>query len=218
MSWLSQSTLKWACGLRLQGRTLPSSLVISKSPLACHCLTLRAISSSASGRRPVDDNIPFKFVRLADPESGSLHPPAPLKSILNSIDRKTHHVELVSSRPDPIVKIVDTKQARDKYREVKKRAQAAARAQVRKEIQLTWGVAEGDLAHKLGKARQELMRGKKVDLIFASKEGQVPPTKQAVDDRLKGVLDALVDVGREYIPRRVQKKMVAMYFRPLGES
>ena len=217
MSWLTQSTLKWGRSLKRQWPTLPSSLATSKSLLACQCRTLRAISSSATGKRLVDDNIPFRSVRLADPESGSLHPLAPLRTILNSIDRKTHHVELVADRPEPIVKIVDTRQAREKYREMKKRAQAVARAQVRKEIQLTWGVAEGDLAHKLGKARQELAGGKKVDVIFASREGQVLPTKQAMDTRVEGVLDALADVGREYLPRRVRKKMVAMYFRPLGE-
>lgn len=166
----------------------------------------------------MDDDIPFRVVRLADPESGSLHPLAPLRTLLNSIDRKTHHIELVADTPDPVVKIVDTKQAREKYREAKKRAQAAARAQVRKEIQLTWGVAAGDLAHKLEKARQELVGGKKVDLIFASKKGQAVPTKQLMDIRLKGVLDTLADVGKEYRARGEQKNIIALYLKPLGES
>ena len=175
------------------------------------------MSSYTTGRRLVNDKIPFKVVRLADPESGSLHPLAPLEPILNSIDRKTHHIELVADAPDPVVKIVDTKQARDKYKEMKKRAQAAARAQVRKEIQLTWGVAEGDLAHKLEKARQELVAGKKVDLIFASRKGQVVPTKQMMDTRLKSVLDTLAGVGKEYRSREVRKNMTALYLKPLGE-
>lgn len=175
------------------------------------------MSSYTTGRRLVNDKIPFKVVRLADPESGSLHPLAPLETIFNSIDRKTHHIELVADAPDPVVKIVDTKQARDKYKEMKKRAQAAARAQVRKEIQLTWGVAEGDLAHKLEKARQELVAGKKVDLIFASRKGQVVPTKQMMDTRLKSVLDTLTNVGKEYRSREVRKNMTALYLKPLGE-
>ncbi|KAF9652092.1 hypothetical protein BDM02DRAFT_3183821 [Thelephora ganbajun] len=162
--------------------------------------------------------IPFRLVRLADSESGSLHPLAPLQIILNSIDRKTHHVELVADAPDPIVKIVDTKQAREKYKEAKKRAQAAARAQVRKEIQVTWGVAAGDLAHKLEKVRQELAGDKKVDLIFTSKKGQVVPTKQAMDARLQGVLETLTDVGKEYLPREQRKNMVALHLKPLSQS
>lgn len=167
-------------------------------------------------KRLTDDNIPFNRVRLADSES--LHPLAPLSTILSSIDRKTHHVELVADTPDPIVKIVNTKEAREKFKELKKRAQAAARAQVRKEIQVTWGVAPGDLAHKLQKARQELMGGKKVDLIFASKQGQVVPTKQEMDDRLKGVLETLSDAGKEYLPREVRKAATILYLRPSGQS
>ena len=172
------------------------------------------MSSSVPSRRLINDSIPFKAVRLADPTSGSLHPLAPLTTILNSIDPKTHHVELVADRPDPVVKIVNTKEAREKYREAKKRAHAAARAQVRKEIQVTWGVAEGDLAHKVEKVRQELVGGKKVDLIFASKKGQVVPTKEAMDARLKGVLETLAEVGKEYLPREVRKNMTALYLKP----
>jgi translation initiation factor IF-3 len=204
-----------------QWQALPSPLATSssrKSPLACQCLTLRTISSSTPTKRLVNDSIPFKRVRLADPESGSLRPLAPLKTILDSIDPRTHHVELVADAPDPIVKIIDTKEAREKYKEAKKRAQAAARAQVRKEIQVTWGVAAGDLAHKLEKVRQELVGGRKVDLIFASKKGQVVPTKQAMDTRLKGVLEGLADVGMEYLPREERKDMTALHLKPLSQS
>ena len=124
----------------------------------------------------------------------------------------------MADAPDPIVKIVDTKEARERYKAAKKRAQAAARAQVRKEIQVTWSVAAGDLAHKLEKARQELVGGKKVDLIFASKKGQVVPTKQEMDARLRGVLETLVDVGKEYLPREERRNMTVLYLKPLNQS
>jgi translation initiation factor IF-3 len=175
------------------------------------------MSSYGPNKRPTDENIPFNFVRLVDPESGSLNLPTSLKTILGSIDRKTHRVELVTDAPDPIVKIVDTKEAREKYKELKKRAQAAARAQVRKEIQVTWGVAAGDLAHKLGKVRQELMGGRKVDLIFASKKGQVVPTKQEMEARLESVLETLADVGKEYLPREMRNTTNVLFLRPLSK-
>ena len=122
----------------------------------------------------------------------------------------------MSDAPAPVVKIVDTKEAREKYKAMKKRAQAAARAQVRKEIQVTWGVAAGDLAHKLGKVRQELVGGRKVDLIFASKKGQVVPTKQEMDARLESVLETLADVGKEYLPREVRHTTNVLFLKPLS--
>ena len=176
------------------------------------------MSSSGPNKRPTDGDIPFALVRLVDSNSGTLQPLVPLKTILGSIDRKTHHVELVADRPDPIVKVVNTREAREKYRELKKRAQAAARAQVRKEIQVTWGVAAGDLAHKLEKARNELVGGKKVDLIFATKKGQAVPTTQEMDTRLKGALETLAGVGKEYLPREVRKTMTVLYLKPLSQS
>jgi len=221
MSRFSQTAFKRAYGLTRQWQTLSPSPATSsslKSSLECQCSTTRAASSSATGKRLVDDDIPFRVVRFVDPESGALRPLTPLRALLGSIDRTTHHIELVADAPDPVVKIVDTKLAREKYKEAKKRAQAAARAQVRKEIQLTWGVAPGDLAHKLEKARQELAGGRKVDLIFASKKGQAVPTKQVTDTRLREVLDTLADVGKEYRARGEQKNMTALYLKPLGES
>lgn len=176
------------------------------------------MSISAPFERLTNNDIPFKLVRLADPESGSLRPLAPLRTILNSIDQKTHHVELVADKPDPVVKIINTKEARDKYREAKKRAQAAARAQVRKEIQVTWGAAAGDMAHKLEKVRQALSGGRKVDLIFASKKGQVVPTKQDMDVRVKGALETLADAGKEYLPRQEWKNMVVLHLKPPSQS
>lgn len=221
MSWLSRSTPKRACGLTRQWYTLPSSLGASsslKSLLAHQHPTSRAVSSSPTGKRPVNDQIPFKFVRIADPETGGLRPPTSLKTILNSIDCKTHHVELVAGAPDPIVKIVDTRQAREKYKEMKKQAQATARAQARKEIQVSWSVAEGDLAHKLGKARQELSGGKKVDLVFISRPGQERPTKQMMYTRVEGALNALADVGKEWLPRGARRDATILFLKPLGGS
>lgn len=221
MSWLAQSSFKRAYGLTRQWQTPPSLLAASSSRqslLAPHRITLRSRSSIAPFERLTNNDIPFKLVRLADPESGSLRPMAPLRTILSSIDPKTHHVELVADRPEPVVKIINTKEARDKYRDAKKRAQAVARAQVRKEIQVTWGVAAGDLAHKLEKVRQGLVGGRKVDLIFAIKKGQVAPTKQDMDARVNGALETLADAGREYLPRKDWKNMVVLHLKPLGQS
>jgi translation initiation factor IF-3 len=124
-------------------------------------------------------------------------------------------VELVSEHPQPVVKIVDTKEAARKYKEQRKQAKAVARAQEHKEIQLTWGVASGDLAHKMNKVRQELEKGRRVDLILAHKRGQVVPTKQDMGARLKEILDALSDVGKEYLPRDERNNITALHLKPL---
>jgi translation initiation factor IF-3 len=154
-------------------------------------------------------------VRLVDSETGALQPPQSLKSIIASIeDPRAFHVELVTDNPSPIVKIIDTKAALLKFKEQKKHDREVARAQAHKEVQLTWGVASGDLAHKLNKVRQELVKGRRVDLIFAPKKGQILPTKQGIEVRLKETMDSLADVGKEYLPREERKNIVALYLKP----
>jgi len=89
---------------------------------------------------------------MVDPETGRLNPPTALGDILSTINPKTHFVELVSEDPGPIVKVVNKKEAFDRYKEHKAKLKAVAKQQLdQKEIQLTWGVAQGDLAHKLKK-------------------------------------------------------------------
>jgi len=167
-------------------------------------------------RRPRNEAIPFPVVSLVDPETNALQPPTPLKTILASIqDPKSYHVELVADTPHPIVRIVDTKEALLKYKEQKKHSRTVARAQEHKEIQMTWGVGSGDLAHKVNKVRQELQKGRRVDLIFAPKKGQPVPTKQGMEIRLSQTLEALADIGKEYLPRDERKHIIALHLKPI---
>jgi translation initiation factor IF-3 len=178
-----------------------------------------AATATAAARRFRNEKIPFPIVRLVDPVTKSLCPPAPLLSVLAQIkDPKTHHVELVTDTPQPIVRIVDTKEEHRKYKEQKQRVRASAKAQERKEIQLTWGVASGDFLHKLDKVRQELQRGAKVDLIFAPKRRQPLPGKQDVIIRLQETLQALSDVGKECAPRKEENNVVVLHLKPLEKQ
>jgi len=163
-------------------------------------------------RRPRNDNIDYRVVQIVDPETGRLNEPAELRDILASINRKTHFVELVNEEPNPIVKIKNkleeyawTRQRRAKIK--------AANAIQQKEVQMTWGVASGDLAHKLKKVRRELEKGNRVDLVYAPKKDQALPSPQQIEERLRETVDLLADVGKEWRPRKIQRNIAIMSFQ-----
>ncbi|EPQ59677.1 hypothetical protein GLOTRDRAFT_34401 [Gloeophyllum trabeum ATCC 11539] len=165
---------------------------------------------------PKNENIPHRTVRLVDPETSKLRPPAPLEEILASFSRKTHFLQLVSERPEPIVKLINKEEARRKR--VQQRKAQLQNKMEEKEIQMTWGIASADLEHKLRKVRQELEKGNRVDLVYAPKKGQPLPSPAAREQRVKETLDLLADIGKEWKPREQTARMIVIYLEKLKKS
>lgn len=139
-----------------------------------------------------NERIPYEDVRLASPEG--LGPYTPITTILATLNRKYQFLELVSEKPDPIVRIKDAKQA---YRRERERALKATKTGELKEVSISWSAAEGDLERKLKKAREELEKGHHVELHFARKQGQPVPTPKEMNEQIQRCVDALVEVSRE---------------------
>ena len=159
-----------------------------------------------------DRDIPHRIVQLAN-EDGRLEPQIPLSHILASIDSKTHFVELVSGDPTPIVKIQSKKEHYEKQKAFQRRQKEVATARARMEIQMTWNIEPGDLAHKLGKARKEFDKGNRVDLVFAPKVNQKPPHPDSMIARLDEVLDSLSDIAAEWSPRKMENGVAVLYLQ-----
>jgi translation initiation factor IF-3 len=159
-----------------------------------------------------DRNIPYHIVQLVN-EDGRLEPPTPLSHIIASIDSKTHFVELVNEDPQPLVKIKNKTQEYIKMKEWKKRQKEVAASNIQKEIQMTWGVESGDLAHKLKKVRKELEKGNRVDLVYAPKANQVMPSPVAMENRIKETVEILSDIAKEWAPRRFEKGVAVLFLK-----
>lgn len=87
----------------------------------------------------------------------------------------------------PICKLIDKKDQFDKQRALKRSsststsntdpsnpgspAVAQSALGTSKEVQLTWSVSPNDLAHKLTKARKELIKGARINLVVTTKSG-----------------------------------------------
>src|SRR5882762_2012019 len=163
---------------------------------------------------PRNTDIPHSIVQLVNDE-GRLDPPTPLSHLLASIDPKKTFIELVTDDPKPIVKIKSKQEQYKKQKEWQKRQKEVAANNTQKEIQMTWGVDENDLGHKLGKVRKELEKGCRIELVFAPKVNQPVPSPGVIETRLKLTTEKIAEFAREWLPRKVERGVAVLYLKKL---
>ncbi|KAJ1034827.1 hypothetical protein NDA13_001081 [Ustilago tritici] len=83
----------------------------------------------------------------------------------------------------PICKLIDKKEEFDKQRAFKRKSSPSSSSSAStpsagtssgstsKEVQLTWSVSSNDLAHKLSKAKKEMIKGARINLVVTTKAG-----------------------------------------------
>ena len=145
------------------------------SPQALRPLTVRGppVSPRAYGpkdldRSPRDEEIQSYTVQIV--EEGGITDPQDLRSVLNSIDRK--HNFLVQLRPAagedvPVCKVLPKEQVFKSENQKAKRVKTAD--DEKKQIELSWKMAEGDLSHKMNALAQFLEQGRKVEIVIVPK-------------------------------------------------
>ncbi|EPQ31562.1 uncharacterized protein PFL1_00895 [Pseudozyma flocculosa PF-1] len=104
-------------------------------------------------------------VRPADDASPPPPPPPPGDSTRTVAEMKEY----------PICKLIDKKEDFNRQRDLKRKQKAneasSPSAAGQKEVQLTWTVAGNDLSHKLSKARKELLKGSRINVVITAKSG-----------------------------------------------
>lgn len=175
------------------------------------------LASMPGSNNPRNHDIPHSIVQLAG-EDGRLGPPTPLSHLIASVDPQTHYVELVSVHPQPVAKIRSKREQNQKEKQWRKRQREVAANNVQKEIQLTWGVASGDLIHKLTKARKEVEKGCRVELVFAPKVNQQAPSSAKMEARINETVEKIADFAREWMPRKVEGGIAVLYLKKHDRS
>ena len=195
-------------------------------------MTRRGLSTTrvlyaATHDRPRDENIPFRVARLVDPATGQLGSPVSIRGLLDEIQednerRRWQSIELVAEEPEPVIKLVDRREEYRKNNQDRKERQEKRKRNEKvettsspkeKEVQMTWGVAAGDLAHKLKKARDALVQGNMVSIVYAPKKGQPVPSKAGMEERIRYTNELLTDVGQEWKPTEVQGATTVIYLK-----
>ncbi|KAF7330843.1 hypothetical protein MVEN_02423600 [Mycena venus] len=202
---------------RLAARTL---LRPGRHPAHFPCLDrvhVRFLKQKARATRLRDEHIPYAEVSLVEDDNTLVK--TSLKRLLKSVNRKEEWVELVAETPEPVVKIINKKEAIATQKKAKERQREVARKNIVKEVQLTWGSEQGDLEHKITRIRSYLEMGAKVDIVFSTKsnKGSPPPVK-AQQAKVQSTIDDLADISKEWKPVEWRKNMAAIFLRGIVDE
>ncbi|KAJ4471986.1 hypothetical protein J3R30DRAFT_3298841 [Lentinula aciculospora] len=161
-----------------------------------------------------NEKIPYAEVHLVE-DSGQLVKIS-LQDLLAKVDKEVSFVELQAAEPLAVVKIIDKKEAAARRKQIKEQQKLNAKKNVKKEFQFTWGMATGDMEHKLDRAKAELKRGSRVDLVLAPKSGQRAPPIAQMRERMQLIADKVADVGVEWKDRELSRGIGALFVQSLG--
>ncbi|KAK1144029.1 hypothetical protein N8T08_005938 [Aspergillus melleus] len=142
----------------------------------------------------MDEDIEARFIQVVN-EEGGLNPPALLRDVLRSIDRKQYFVMQVSptlyDRPT-VCKIVSRIELREQER---KKAKAAHALKVStKQIELNWAINANDLEYRLKQLKTFLLKGRKVEVILTRKKGKRAPNVEEIKHLMDSVIEAIKGV------------------------
>lgn len=141
--------------------------------------------SKAEDQRKRDEGIQSREVCLVQPD-GTLGKPQSLSWVLGRIDRKAEFLEQYNDADGiPVCKIVNKKEAREAAKARKKQKQPSA---VTKYLELNWAIDSHDLTHRLGKLREFLERGYRVEVLLLKKKKRM---RDATAEEARQTLESL---------------------------
>ncbi|KAI0378609.1 hypothetical protein F5Y04DRAFT_261794 [Hypomontagnella monticulosa] len=192
---------------RLSPSISPSSTPISTAaPTPIHHIRTLTTTPAlhrivSSNGRPTNRKIPYSWVRIAAPPPDStLSPPRRTDAVLEELNLKTHTLVMVApppesdegGKPAAICRIIDN--AAERAAALEAAQQARRKAVDLKELELSWGITDHDLGHKLKGLRRFLEKGLRVEVIVARKRGKRSATKADADAVVAKVREAVGEI------------------------
>jgi len=165
-------------------------------------------------RPPRNEGIKAFKVHVVHPETQRLSGPHMLMDVLDEreMDDKGRPMQYIQEvapadheadppRYYPIVKLFDKKLEREK--ESERRKAGKEKKQQNKQLEVSWTIGDGDLGHRLGRLKEFLVKGWKVELLFGVKRKgwnkRREPTQEEVAKVLEKIREAVQEVeGKEW--------------------
>lgn len=160
--------------------------------------------SGGRDRPPRDEEIRAFKVYVVRPEDGRLSEPQILSKVLDTRERDekgrpTQYLQEVlaksEDRPYPICKMFDKKAAREAD-EAKRKAAKTTKMHM-KQLEVSWTVSDNDLGHRMGRLKEFLEKGWRVEVIFGSKRKGWKNRREATVEEAERVLEKIRNVVRE---------------------
>ncbi|EXJ83993.1 hypothetical protein A1O3_04660 [Capronia epimyces CBS 606.96] len=148
----------------------------------------------------LDEMIDTRQVRVKTAD-GKISSPIDLRQVLKSIDRTTSHVLQLSKSGEHEFAIVQVVERANLIKQIKeketaqRRVQHAQKEKRPKQIELNWAISSNDLQLKLRQMEDFLRKGKKVELLLASKRRQRKASTEEAEALLKTLREKIQEVG-----------------------
>lgn len=159
-------------------------------------------------RPPRDQEIKAYKVYVVHPETQRLSEPHILGDVLNELqrDEKNHTTQYIQQvapadeeadppRYYPIVKMFDKKLERE--REIERRKAGKEKKQQTKQLEVSWTIGDGDLGHRLGRLKEFLGKGWKVELLFGVKRKGWNQKREPTPEEIVKVLEKIREAIKE---------------------
>ena len=173
----------------------------------------RDLKGKRLNRPPRDEEI--RAYRVVIVEDGKLSQPMSLLDALNSREkdergRPTQFLQEVApanrdeERPYPICKMFDRRHEREI--EMAKQKEKKEIKKQEKQLEINWTINDNDLGHRLGKLREFLEKGLKVEIMFGVKRKGWRQRRQADEEDTRTLVDKIkktveaVEGAREWKP------------------
>ncbi|KAL2413536.1 hypothetical protein ABEF95_001430 [Exophiala dermatitidis] len=148
----------------------------------------------------LDEKIDTRQVRVKTAD-GKISPPVDLRRVLGSIDRTTSHILQLSKPGEHEFAIVQVVERADLIKQIKdkeaaqRRVQHAQKDKKPKQIELNWAISPNDLQLKLRQMEDFLRKGKKVEILLASKRRQRKASQEEAETLLKTLKEKIQELG-----------------------
>jgi translation initiation factor IF-3 len=126
--------------------------------------------------------------------------------VLRNIDEKTHYLEQVTpddpDDPDylPVCRIVNKKEEYEVQKQRKSAAKASKQRSAKssaagaKTVELSWAIDQHDLSHRLGRIKDFLSQGRRVEVAIAKKKGGRLATVEECESLLRSLKETVESV------------------------
>jgi translation initiation factor IF-3 len=155
----------------------------------------------------LDSAIRSNRINFVD-ENGTYHPGMPIADALFRVNKVTHHlVQMTPGKVDefgnqdpsdlPTCRVITKMALREQHQRklelARRQAKGLSAGPTPKNLELNWAIAGGDLKHRLGRLREFLGEGRKVEVLMGPKKKGRKATEQEANSVVKAVREAVLD-------------------------
>ena len=151
-----------------------------------------------------DRDVDTSQVRVKQ-QDGSVTEPTSLVNLLSRLDPRTQTVVQLSkprTQSQAVVQITSLQELRDRFRaeqEAEKLLRVARRDTKPKQLEVNWAISEHDLELKLKQLEQFVEKGKRVEILLASKRKQRRAELVEAETLLQKLRDKVADIDAKEV-------------------